>query len=369
MDAGEPNLRIRDLKKDSVNFVLENVDLAFANSLRRVIMADIPTVAIDLVEIKINTSVLPDEFLAHRLGMIPLMSANCEEAIRGYIDCPCDGGCNFCTVVLRLQVKCNQLTTLEITSNHLEVVPVEQMFKSNNAMEDGDELSRRHEKFGWPVSKAEPETDPILLCMLRKGQEIDLICAAKKGIAKQHAKWSPCSAVGFEYDPHNKLRHTTYWFEKDSKTEWPLSENAREEDAPRDDEVFDYLAQPRKFYFDVETDGSLGPKEVMMRGLAELQNKLLTLALSLNSQGPTDETGEDHGQQNGDMPPNNSNTGWGGSPENAAGAASAWGGPSPAGWGGGTTAGGGGWGGSTSTGAGASGGWGSPNNQQGGWNV
>jgi DNA-directed RNA polymerase II subunit RPB3 len=86
-----------------------------------------------------------------------------------------------------------------------------------------------------------------------------------QGIAKEHAKWSPCSAVSFEYDPHNRLRHTTHWFENDIKAEWPLSENAKEEEPQRDDEPFDFNAQPNKFYVEVETDGSLGPQEVVMK--------------------------------------------------------------------------------------------------------
>lgn len=86
-----------------------------------------------------------------------------------------------------------------------------------------------------------------------------------QGIAKEHAKWSPCSAVSFEYDPYNKLRHTTYWYETDSRAEWPLSDNAQEEEPPRDDEPFDFNAKPNKFYFEVETDGSLAPQEVVMK--------------------------------------------------------------------------------------------------------
>jgi len=77
-----PTVRIRKLQRDHVDFVLENVELAFANSLRRAMLADIATVAIDMVEIETNTTVLADEFLAHRLGQVPLISANCDEAMK-----------------------------------------------------------------------------------------------------------------------------------------------------------------------------------------------------------------------------------------------------------------------------------------------
>ena len=139
-------------------------------------------------------------------------------------------------------------------------------------------------------------------------------------MAKEHAKWSPCSAVAFEYDPYNKLRHTTHWYEYDAKAEWPLSTNAQEEEPPRDDEPFDFAAKPSKFYLEIETDGSLGPQEVVMRvfpcsldlvltfllsrqkGLAELQTKLANLILGLKTQPDADLLPND-GQINGHGPP------------------------------------------------------------------
>jgi DNA-directed RNA polymerase II subunit RPB3 len=77
--------------------------------------------------------------------------------------------------------------------------------------------------------------------------------------------------VGFEYDPHNKLRHTTHWFETDERAEWPLSSNAQEEATPMPGEPFDYEAVPERFYFNVETIGALQPREVVSRVSVEFE--------------------------------------------------------------------------------------------------
>lgn len=61
------------------------------------------------------------------------------------------------------------------------------------------------------------------------------------------------------------MRHTTYWYEKDKKGEWPLSNNSHEEEPEREGEAFDFLAEPNRFYMNVETDGSLTAKEVVLK--------------------------------------------------------------------------------------------------------
>lgn len=165
-------------------------------------LAEIPTMAIDLVEVEKNTSVLPDEFLAHRLGLIPLISKNCDQDVEYTRDCECEDHCARCSVTLSLHARCTGDDIMRVYARDLVV--------------SGE---RANEWVGNPVI-LDPEGNGPLICKLRRGQELKMTCIAKKGIAKEHAKWMPTSAIGFEYDPHNNLRHVDYWYEEDAAKEW-----------------------------------------------------------------------------------------------------------------------------------------------------
>lgn len=67
-----PNIEVTKLRSDKVKFVLTGTDTSVANALRRVLLSEVPSLAIDLVSISDNSSPLHDEFVAHRLGLIPI---------------------------------------------------------------------------------------------------------------------------------------------------------------------------------------------------------------------------------------------------------------------------------------------------------
>ncbi|TGZ85639.1 insert subdomain of RNA polymerase alpha subunit [Ascodesmis nigricans] len=265
-----PQITIKEADNTHAQIALSNCDLSFANAFRRIMLAEIPTIAIDLVFIEANTSVIPDEFLSHRLGLIPLDSANIDDKLVYTRDCVCDQYCERCSVTLTLNARCTSDVPMTVYARDL-------------AVQAGAQC-------GQPVI-TDPEGLGTIIAKLRKGQEIKLTCVAKKGIAKEHAKWSPVSAVAFEYDPHNKLRHTSYWYEEDAKAEWPPSKFADWEDPPQEGEVFDYDAVPNTFYMDVESVGSMAPDEIMQQGIKYLQQKLMDVMKGLNGEDQMEDDG------------------------------------------------------------------------------
>jgi DNA-directed RNA polymerases I and III subunit RPAC1 len=65
-------INVISLDSEEMVFDLEGVEPPLANALRRIIIAEIPTMAIEKVNMWQNTSIIPDENLAHRVGLIPI---------------------------------------------------------------------------------------------------------------------------------------------------------------------------------------------------------------------------------------------------------------------------------------------------------
>ena len=278
-----PNVIIREINHTHADFILENCDLRYvirarAYWLKKSCKLASPHTycrcshswyvetaddeAIDMVEISVNTTVLPDEFLAHRLGMIPLLSMDAYKVLIDQRDCSCEDGCDRCSVELTLDALCtSDRGSMSVTSKDLvRSNTIANMYSDESMF---GPVAPRHPDFGKPVGHDDPNANGIVIVQMRKGQQIKARCIARKGFAKEHAKWSPVSAVGFEYDPHNTLKHTTLWYEFDATKEWPVSKNAREEEPPAEGAPFDPNLRASRFYFDVESTGSLHPAEIV----------------------------------------------------------------------------------------------------------
>jgi DNA-directed RNA polymerase I and III subunit RPAC1 len=99
-------------KYDS-SFSLIGINAAIANAYRRILIAEVPTLAIENVYVINNTSVIQDEVLAQRLGLIPFTGAKAGfQWLRPFVK-PLEGQTggsvqtDYNTVVLKLDVKCD----------------------------------------------------------------------------------------------------------------------------------------------------------------------------------------------------------------------------------------------------------------------
>eukprot|EP00051_Salpingoeca_urceolata_P017696 m.243725 g.243725 ORF g.243725 m.243725 type:complete len:271 (-) comp19025_c0_seq5:1541-2353(-) len=269
--ADQPvSVELTDLTADEAKFVLRGCDLPMANALRRVMISEVPTMAIDWVNIEKNTSVLHDEFISHRLGLIPLTSqlARKMEYTRY---CNCDSGCGECSVQFVLDVKCDE------DKDNRKMAVTSDMLQSSINEESGRVIPVTSQ-----VSDTYEQAEDILITKLCAGQQLKLTALAYKGTGKEHAKWNPTAGVAFEYDPDNALRHTTFEHPED----WPRSEHSK---LPPEQHQADYdpNAKADTFYVTVESTGALPPQEIVEDALDTLYQKLNDLSVQL--EGITEE--------------------------------------------------------------------------------
>jgi len=167
-------VEIRVLEKDETNMrlLVRGVDVPFLNALRRIVTSEVPSMAIDEIVVVENSSIMQDETIAHRLGLVPLRtdldSYNLPE------ECPCKSefGCNLCRVTLTMDVEAKEgvrtVYSGDLVSENPGIVPV---------------------------------SDRIPILKLAKEQKIKLEAYARLGKGKNHAKWEPVSMCTYKYYP------------------------------------------------------------------------------------------------------------------------------------------------------------------------
>ncbi len=147
-------------------FLLEDTTPAFANTLRRIMISEVPTLAVEKVDFNDNTSALFDETVAHRIGSIPL---NFDPSkFNFHAECKCNGkGCPSCETVFFID-KAGPCTVYS-----------GDMKSSNRAVK--------------PISPDFP------IVKLLKGQNLKLEAFAHLGRGEDHAKWQAANAAYMYY--------------------------------------------------------------------------------------------------------------------------------------------------------------------------
>ncbi len=154
------NIDITAEDDTTVEFDIEGVSVEFANALRRTMIGDVPTLAVEDVSITANDSGLFDEILAHRLGMTPFTVDLDNHVMTA--DCDCDDGCTKCEVSMALQ----QEGPGTVTADDISI----------------------------PAEDVEPANPETRIVDLKEDRELDMELTAQLGRGKDHAKWQAANA-------------------------------------------------------------------------------------------------------------------------------------------------------------------------------
>ena len=200
-----PTIRLKDVKSDSITFELSDTDISMANSLRRVMIAEVPTLSIDLVEFHANSTCMQDEYIAHRLGLIPIRSSKDMKRWSYNHDCDCDDYCRKCSVKFTLDCDFNKMSMEYLQDNPASPDLISILVTSKHLKSDDVTVEPVH--FSNELEARTSKDEGIAIMRIGPGQCLKLEAIAKKGIGKEHSKWSPVCTVALKFDPIVTLNH------------------------------------------------------------------------------------------------------------------------------------------------------------------
>lgn len=310
-----PKVEILSVQPQEIKFILSETDASVANAVRRIMIGEVPTLAIDLVEFHENTTVLNDEYIAHRLGLIPLRyqppdslkGKDCQDVFNPHYDCVCYVGCPRCSVEFELDV------SYKVTGEEDVLAPL--TVTSRDLISNNESVQPAH--FLSVEEQENAQDEGISIVKMGPGQKLKLKAIARLGTNKEHAKWCPVAVATYRYWPDIMINHEQLslltleqkqeivdacsdrvleldeltgeikaaedaWDKCTYTEDLAFTQNALKK-RKEDDDFVRITQSTDKFIFNVETNGSLDADEVVMAALRVLKKRLNYLMQELES--------------------------------------------------------------------------------------
>lgn len=333
-----PKVEILSMQPHEIKFVLSETDCSMANTLRRIMIAEVPTLAIDLVEFHENTTVLNDEYIAHRLGLIPLryvpqdtatddvmmegqasIGSDVQEAFVPHYECQCYEHCPRCSVEFDLDVTYNSSNPNYLAAAAEEdgagdvLAPL--TVTSRDLVSNNDLVQPAH--FLSVDEEQEAQDEGIAIVKMGPGQKLKIKAIARLGILKEHSKWSPVAVATYRMWPDVQINHEQMSLltmeQKQSLVDvcpdrilelddvtghlravenaWDMATYTQDLDyaqlalkkRPEDPDFIRVVPRQDKFVFNVESSGAMDAHEVVLGALRVLKKRLTYLALELDN--------------------------------------------------------------------------------------
>ncbi|MCS7128725.1 MAG: DNA-directed RNA polymerase subunit D [Sulfolobales archaeon] len=274
-------LIVLNKRKDFIELYLSNVPLYIINSIRRIVISEVPSMAISTVIFTLNRSMFYDEYIAHRLGLVPLTS---EPALSKY----------------KPPEECSE-------SEEASLFPPDCFVKLDlDASNNGEGLLTIYSK---DLKSSDPEVKPVYddipILILGGGHKVKLEAYARLGRGREHYKWSPASAAVIKYIPEVFIDRSRCLPEcrkcievcprnvfKATDSGVEVSEAAIincnlchlcEKVCPS--EAVMLKTRENEYILRIESTGSLSPKRILLESIKILEGKVSELSRKLEVQG------------------------------------------------------------------------------------
>jgi DNA-directed RNA polymerase subunit L/DNA-directed RNA polymerase alpha subunit len=263
-------VELKKINSQRIQFTIKDIDLSIINAVRRIILSELPNIAfyfdsydVDNNDIKVhsNTGVLHNEFISHRISLIPLHFD--ENELFNF---------NPINYKFSLKVKNSTSTVLPITSKNIEIADNDDK-KYDNKFREKIFPKNRITGDHILITKLKPNLyDPV------NGEEIDITAMGSINIAKKHSRWCPTSQCCY----YNKIddEHANEIFQEKIKNKG-FSKKEIEDMRTKFDslDIYRYFKknkydEPNEFIFLIESECGLRPTYLFFKGLLILNEKL-----------------------------------------------------------------------------------------------